>query len=188
MITTINEFRKINENNSVIILDFCDIAYEDVNDTSYYNGIAHVQNKQFNVNISDRDSEYTGLPLPLEGFEYLLTLLGLEDDDWDDIFGMSDFPEGEIAGNKYKITKINNEIEVIKLSNKIQNNESVVNEESHENVGEQSWDYFLCDDHGCSTEWNIPIKLNKGTAFTHSFGHYKVTSYEDDRIIMCDKI
>lgn len=63
-----------------------------------------------------------------------------------------------------------------------------INEETHENVGDQSWDYFLCDDGGCSTEWNIPFKLNKGTSFTHSFGHFKVTSYKDERIIMCDKI
>lgn len=27
-----------------------------------------------------------------------------------------------------------------------------INEEKHENVGDQSWDYFLCDDGGCSTE------------------------------------
>lgn len=61
----------------------------------------------------------------------------------------------------------------------------------HENVntvGEDTWNYFLCDDGGCSTEWDLPIKLEIGTIFTHSFGKFKVSSYDGDKNISCDKI
>ena len=56
-------------------------------------------------------------------------------------------------------------------------------------VGSDTYNYHLCDDGGCSTEWDIPLLLEIGTTFTHSFGKYKVSTYENgDKDIMCDKI
>jgi len=132
MITTINEFRKINESN-----------FEEVY-----------------ISFLNKDKNFKEDKKTFKG---------------------TDAYEQAVKWGKENLEKFNHDM--IHYTN-----ESVINEETHENVGDDSWDYFLCDDHGCSTEWNIPIKLNKGTSFTHSFGHFKVTSYEGDRNIMCDKI
>lgn len=59
--------------------------------------------------------------------------------------------------------------------------------ENSNTVGDDTWNYHLSDDGGVSTEWDIPLKLEIGTEFTHSFGRYKVSSIEDTEIY-CDRM
>ena len=51
-----------------------------------------------------------------------------------------------------------------------------------------SYNYHLCDDGGCSTEWDVPFKMRKGDRLVHEYGTFKVTSYEELINVMCNKI
>jgi len=62
----------------------------------------------------------------------------------------------------------------------------IINENSNR-VGDDTWNYHLSDDGGVSTEWDIPMKLEIGTEFTHTFGRYMVSSIEDTEIY-CDRM
>jgi hypothetical protein len=48
-------------------------------------------------------------------------------------------------------------------------------------------DYYLSDNGGVSTVWEVPFLMAIGSLFNHEYGIYKVTSYEGDNV-MCDRI
>lgn len=48
--------------------------------------------------------------------------------------------------------------------------------------------YHLFDNGGCSTEWDLPIKLKEGTIFLHEFGSYVVERYEDETTAICERV
>lgn len=51
----------------------------------------------------------------------------------------------------------------------------------------ETYIYHLSDDGGVSTEWEVPFKLDLKTEFTHEYGRYVVSSFEDGQFV-CDRI